>query len=579
MVSIETDVLVIGSEGAGARVAIEAVEQGVRATIVTKGRMGKSGATVTAGADVDVDGKTITELFGYHTDPHDTKESFFDDIVIEGKLVNNQKLVEIHVDEAPARIKEMVEWGMKLHGIPHAPGHRCPRGLLTTGTEIMKALRNRTRKLDERFKLVEDIMVTDLLMKGGRVVGAVGLNLIDGEFVVIQAKAVVIATGGAMRIYPFTTAPEELTGDGQSMAYRVGAELIDINFVQFLTSTYWFPPISTISANTLQYKGIWLLNNTGQRFMKEWDPERMELSTRDFLAIGIMNEIVEGRGFEDERGKYVLLSMTHLPEELIDYYAEHRLWPEYYPKPFFDHLKKHAIPVFSASHFFCGGIRINEHFETNIPGLFAAGESAGGLNGANRLSGNAITQILVQGFRAGRAAAKYAKSVGLETPDADQVAHLREKIYKPLERKKGTDPVQLVKKLQRIAQESAAVVRARERLEKAFEEIEALKEEISETSATCKQKVYNREWVNCLELENMVQVLELIVHAAHLRNESRGVHFRKDFQELDNENWLKNIVIGKEEGQIRMRTEPIVMTRLDPRTLSSEVIRSIRLGH
>lgn len=581
MITINTDILIIGSEGAGARAAIEAVEQGVRATIVTKGKMTKCGATVTAGSDLDIDGKSIVEFFGdkYKTDPNDTKEDFFEDIVLEGKLVNNQKLVEVHVDEGPARIKELVDWGMKLIGIQHAPGHRCPRGLLTTGPMIMKALRNRVRKLDDKFELVEDIMVTDLLVKDGCVVGAVGINLLSGDFVIMKAKAVIIATGGAMRIYPYTTAPEELTGDGQSMAYRIGAEIIDIEFVQFLTSTFWYPPITTMSANTLQYQGIWLLNKMGQRFMKNWDPERFELSTRDFLAIGIMNEIIEGRGFKDDRGSYVLLSMAHLPEDLIDHYAATSRFSYMYDKPFFEHLKRRAIPVFSASHFFCGGLKINMDCETNIPGLYAAGEAAGGLNGANRLSGNAITQIVVQGFRAGRAAAKYVKKVNFEEADSDQISYLKEKIYKPLERKNGTDPIKLRRKLQGIAHESATVVRNGGRLEKAIKEMDELKQEASEVCASFKHKVYNREWINCLELENMVQTLDLILHAANKRAESRGVHFRKDFPNMDNKNWLKNIVIENKDGHMDMRTEPIVITTLDPRTLSDEVIKSITAGH
>ena len=312
---IETDMLVVGSEGAGSRAAIEAARNGLKVLIATKGRFTKCGATVTADMDIDLPSRDAKEVFGLGGDTADTVEAFAQDMFIEGKYMNNEEVVFAHCSNAAKYIKELVDWGMKIDGFVQEPGHRYPRGIVSTGRSMVEALRKGTRQY--KIDFAEDTMVTNLLTKSGRVVGAVGIDIRTGDFLVVKAKVVILATGGAMRLYPVTTAPEELTGDGFYMAYQAGAELVDMEFPLFLPCClYWpesmkgvdFPYIFSSSI------GGWWLNKFGVRFMEKWDPVRMEMgTTRDVASIAMAIEILEGRG-----GPHggVFASLKHIPDEI-----------------------------------------------------------------------------------------------------------------------------------------------------------------------------------------------------------------------------------------------------------------------
>src|SRR5437016_4241703 len=312
---LQTDVLIIGSEGAGARAAIAASDAGAEVTVVTKGRMTRSGATLTGAADLDVDSATLYRLLG-RGDPDDSQDAFFRDMVIEGKYLNDQPLVEAHVGDVPRRIEELLGWGLKIYDLRQNPGHSYPRNLYTSGHDLVMLLKRQVRK--RPIKVVEDTLVTDILLAEGRAAGALALDLRSGELEVIQAAAVVLATGGGHNIYAYTTGPEDLTGDGQAMALRAGVPLINMEMTQFLPTTIINPPMARGNLfpfllgpqNGLQY---WLLNKYGERFMERWDAARMEFSTRDLTSIGIMNEILEGRGGPDGGVYY---SLAHLPPNL-----------------------------------------------------------------------------------------------------------------------------------------------------------------------------------------------------------------------------------------------------------------------
>ena len=574
---IETDVLIVGSEGAGSTAAIEAAKQGVKVTIATKGRLGKCGATVTGDADLNVDSKSLSELFPWlsGTDPRDSKEKFFEDIVKGGKYLNNQKLVEIHVKEAPERLKDLVDWGVKIEWVMHSSGHTYPRGVFIPGTRLMPVLKKKVK--ESGVEVIEDTMITDLLTKGKRVIGAVGINLKTGEFLLFKAKAVVLATGGCMRIYPFTTAPEELTGDGVAMAYRAGAELIDMEFPMFLPGCFVWPPalqgvdVPFVLSTAGRYGPGWLLNRYGERFMAKWAPETMEHSTRDICSVAMMTEILEGRG--SKRGG-VYVSLKHLPDNLIDFIHEWQapemLWryggfnlDDFIPR---DTLKKEALEAAPACHFMNGGIRINERCETNLQGLYAAGETTGGVHGGNRLSGNAFTEMIVWGTRAGRFAANYAKKVkAFPEVDEEQLKSLRNRVFLPLERNEGIDPIELKNKVQKLAWEKVGVIRNGPTLEEAIKEIERMKkEELPKLYTKSKDRIYNREWIEAIQLENMLQVLEIIARAALMRKESRAAHYRKDYPYTDYKNWTKNIVVSQVAGKMRLTLKPVVITKLKP---------------
>jgi succinate dehydrogenase/fumarate reductase flavoprotein subunit len=570
---VETDVLIVGSEGAGSPAALEAIKKGVKVTVVTKGsNIGRSGATVTGDADLDIDSRSLHDRFGLAgADPDDSKDIFFSDMLKGGKYLNNQKLVEIHVEEAPDRLQDLLDLGVKIDGLLHSSGHTYPRGVIIPGTKLMPSLRRAV--LATNVELECYTMITDLLTNNGQVVGAIGINGATGEFVVFKTKSVVMCTGGAMRMYPYTTAPEELTGDGGAMAYRAGAEMVDMEFPMFLPGSFpWPPAVKGVDIPFLLSTGGfvrgWLLNKHGDRFIDKWDPVRHEWTTRDIASVAMMSEILADRG-SPHGGVYV--SLKHLPDNLIDY-MEKWMPPEFYlsyggfnMKEYLPDLRKDAIESVPASHFFNGGIKINEQCETNLPGLFAAGEATGGVHGANRLSGNAFTEMILWGHRSGKYAAEYAAGSGDASIDIDQLEALRQKTFAPLERKEGLSAVELRKDLQQIAWEKAGVIRDGKGIETALAEFVQIRDEkLPQVSLRAKERIFNREWIQALELENMLQIMEMVCRTSLIRTESRGSLYRKDYPDMDNINWLKNQIVTKTDDGMDIRSEPIIVTRMEP---------------
>lgn len=571
----ETDVLVIGSEGAGARAAIAAADAGVAVTIVTKGRQARSGATLTGAADLDVDSATLHRLLG-RGDPDDSPEAFFHDIVVEGKFLNDQPLVEAHVEEAPRRAEELLQWGLRIYDLRQNPGHSYPRNMYTSGHDLAMLLRRETRK--RPITVVEDTLVTDLLVADGRAAGVMTLDLRSGESDVFHAKAVVLATGGGHNLYSSTTGPEDLTGDGQAIALRAGVALVNMEMTQFIPTTIISPPLARgnlfpflLGPNDgLHY---WLMNRKGERFMARWDPERMERSTRDLLSIGIMTEVLEGRG-GPEGGVYY--SLAHLPKNLIEDFAR---WGA---KPFIkadwsahghnfrdvvDRLKAgDAIEVGASAHFFMGGVQIDEHTQTELPGLFAAGEVTGGTHGANRLSGNAFTQIITQGARAGEAAAAFAQREGdAPPPGPTGLAAAEERIEAPLRRDGGDVVFELRRELQELADTRVGVLRTGDGLAEAIARIEGLQRDLlPRVSSRARTRRFNPEWLECLQVENTLTMLLAITRSALLREESRGAHYRRDFPEMDNTRWLRNTIVALRGESLELSTTPVRITRLQP---------------
>jgi succinate dehydrogenase/fumarate reductase flavoprotein subunit len=304
--------------------------------------------------------------------------------------------------------------------------------------------------------------------------------------------------------------------------------------------------------------------------MLKWDPEKGETTTRDYVAIGIMNEILEGRGWGDEKGSWVKFSMRHLPEDYIDGIAEQgekilaSTLVKIVGKQFFDNLKHTSIPAFPASHFFCGGIRVDVDARTNVPGLFAAGEVSGGLNGSNRISGNAITQIVVQGARAGKAAADYVKKSPRANLESGELEKAKARILAPMLRNEGVSAIDLKRRMQKVALEKVGVVRDETGLKEALQALTEMRKESHRTMAKDKSPVYNIEWIEALQVDNMLAVLEMIARSALMRTESRGVHYRRDFPKSDDSNWLRHIVLKKRDEEMTLDTAPVVITRMKP---------------
>ena len=567
---VRTDVLIAGSEGAGARAAISAHDAGASVTCVTKGFVGKSGATLTADADIDVDSRTCIKLFNLPGHPDDSVQTFFEDMVHEGDWINNQRLVEIHAEEAGPRIKDLVDWGIRIERLTHAPGHRYPRGIWIEGPEFARVL---TQEIKKRpgIQLVETFMLTDILTSGGRCVGAIGLDYRRGKIIAFEASAVILCTGGAMRMYRYTTAPEELTGDGLAAAYRAGAELQDMEFPMFLPYILIKPDaVNSIDfpyllAHFLDAKA---LNRAGQEYMIKWDRLRMTKSTRDVNAIAQMMEVLEGRGSPND-GTY--LSLKHIPRNILDrgsqwlpkMIAKWR-YGAFKMKDFLPDLSQDAIECAPACHFWNGGIKITEDCETSLPGLYAAGEGTAGTHGSNRVSGNALTMTQVLGPRAGEATAKFVKEHGRVEVDAEQAAVFAEKIRAPLNRKSGASPIEIRKETRRLSHLYLNAVRDGDNLKSTLERVEDLKEQ--EKTVCTKNpdlRPYNMEWIETLQTENLLTVMEMVGKASLMREESRGAMFRRHFDDTVGVNWLENISVYQEGEQMNFRTEPVVVTTME----------------
>jgi succinate dehydrogenase/fumarate reductase flavoprotein subunit len=543
--------------------------------VVTKGRIARSGATLTGAADLDVDSATLHRLLG-RGDPGDSSETFFRDIVVEGKYLNDQPLVEAHVRDAPQRAEELLGWGLKVYDVRQNPGHSYPRNMYTSGHDLMMVLKRQLRR--RPIRLIEDTLVTDLLVADGRVVGALALDLPTGEVEILRAHAVVLATGGGHNVYAYTTGPEDLTGDGQAMALRAGASLINMEMTQFIPTTIIDPPMARGNLfpfllgpqNGLRF---WLLNKYGERFMARWDAARMEHSTRDMLSIGIATEVLEGRG-GPSGGVYY--SLRHLPSNLVEDFAR---WGA---KPFIkadwsahghsfreivDRLEAgEAIEVSAAAHFFMGGVRVDQEMRTDLLGLFAAGEVTGGMHGANRLSGNAFTQIVTQGARAGASAAAFARQHGAgPEPSVAILADARQRVDAPLRREEGVTAYDLRRELQTIAGEHVGVLRDGPRLAEAVERLERLgRDVLPRLRSRASDRRYNPEWLECLQVGSMYLTLLAIARCALAREESRGAHYRRDYPQTDNDRWLRNTVARLRDDHIEVDTAPVRVTTLRP---------------
>lgn len=556
------DVLVIGTEGTGARAALEAAEQGVDVLAVTKGFMARSGATLTADGEIDVDSRSACNLFGVDGSMDDNPEQFAKDMIVEGGYLGDQRLVAIHTKEAPARVKELVDWGAQLEGFIHAPGHTYPRGLWIPGIKLAKLLSRRMVQKD--VSILENTLVLELLLDDDGVLGAIALHQPTGKQMLLRSRAVVMATGGAMRIFPLTSAPEELTGDGMAMALRCGAALQDMEFPMFLPYCFLTPPslrgvIFPYDVSALME--VHALNRKGERYMARWDPERMERTTRDINSVAAAIEIRAGR-CSKAGGTY--LSFKHLPRNLVNFSAEWfpknlRGWRAagFHLRNFFSDVGEEAWEVAPACHFWNGGIRIDEDCATSVPGLFAAGEGTAGIHGANRLAGNALTMTQVWGKRAGASAARFAKDIKLRKPSTTQIERVVQKVVRLKSNSSGPTVTEVRLEIRRIAGDLVGIIRDEENLQQALKAIADLRRDLAHQHVVNQDPRFNREWVEGLQNENSLDVLEAIVRASIARQESRGAMYRVDYPDTDNDRWLCNLVLKRKDNQWEMQEAPV----------------------
>jgi succinate dehydrogenase/fumarate reductase flavoprotein subunit len=573
---LKTDLLIVGSEGAGGHAAIEAHKSGINILIITKGKIGQCGASQMAGADFNVDGKTAKTL-GFPGDDRDNPELFFETLVRESLYLGNQKMVEKYVEYAPKAMKDLLDWGMRIYSYESAHSEEIARGIITSGTLWVAVIRKKIRELN--IPLIEDTIVIDLLVSEGRIAGAIALDIITGEIILIKCKALILATGGWHVAYPFNTGPYDLTGDGVAMAYRAGLELTSMEMVQFCPITMVWPPKdrgSIVLYMTSEIdpfdKTVRLLNNKGERFMEKYDPENLEQSTKEIVSIASQLEIEEGRG-----GPHggIFYSLKHSRTRFIDMLikvAGHRIKNEYKDSRYelnvlfpelLEKCKTEDVEVGNAAHYMSGGIKVNENTETSIPGFYAAGECSGGLWGSVRVA-SACTEVGIQGKIAGEIAPNYVKKVEHAEIKTEQVKVILERINKPLKITTGITPNELQRKMHEISGKNLGLIRNEKQLKEAIKDLEKLLGDDVEKLyiSSTKSKALNYEWIRSIELRNMLTCLYLSAKTSLIRKESRGEFYRSDFTITNNDEWLKTIILKKKNGDCEITFEKPVVTTI-----------------
>jgi succinate dehydrogenase / fumarate reductase, flavoprotein subunit len=549
----EHDVLIIGAGGAGLRAAIEALAKGASVGVVCKSLLGKA-HTVMAEGGIAAAMANVDTADGWQ--PH------FRDTMRGGKFLNNWRMAQLHAQEAPDRVRELEQWGALFDRTDKGAilqrafgGHTYKRLCHVgdrTGLEMIRTLQDRGVQLG--FDVYMECTVTRLLTDGGRVAGAFGYWRENGRFIVFKAKSVVIATGGIGKAWPITSNSWEYTGDGMTLAYEAGAELMDMEFVQFHpTGMVWPPGVQgLLVTEAVRGEGGILRNKLGERFMEKYDPKRMELSTRDVVARSIYTEVKEGRGTE-HGGAY--LDISHKPAE----YVKKKLPSMYHQfKELADvDITKGPMEVGPTCHYVMGGIRVDaETAQSTLPGLFAAGEAAAGLHGSNRLGGNSLSDLLVFGRRAGLAAAEHARRVPNSGVSEAQIAEAEKELLAPFSNTGAESPYAVHRDLQRVMQSLVGIFRTEEDLKKAFAELEQLNVRAAKTSVEG-SRLFNPGWHLARELKSMLIVSEAVALSAVARTESRGAHSRIDFPNYDPVWEKKHNIIVREGGEMKRRESPV----------------------
>ncbi|MDA1081615.1 MAG: fumarate reductase/succinate dehydrogenase flavoprotein subunit [Gemmatimonadetes bacterium] len=584
--TVEHDVLVIGAGGAGLRAAIEAASTGVRVGLVCKSLLGKAHTVMAEGG--------VAAAMG-NVDDRDDWKVHFADTMRGGQYINNWRMAELHAREAGARVNELEAWGALFDRTPDGRilqrnfgGHKYPRLAHVgdrTGLEMIRTLQD--HGIHQGIDIHMEVTIVALLTDGGRVCGAFGYDRERGRFHVYKAAAVVMATGGIGRAFKITSNSWEYTGDGHALAYDAGAALQDMEFVQFHpTGMIWPPSVRGILVTEgVRGEGGILKNNQGKRFMFDNIPDNYksstadnleegwkyvtgdknsrrppELLTRDHVARMIMREVKEGRG--SPHGG-VFLDIAWIKEHIPNA-AEHikRKLPSMYHQ-FMQlagiDITKEAMEIGPTTHYVMGGIRVDGDTQmSTVPGLFACGEVAAGLHGANRLGGNSLSDLIVFGQRAGEHAAKFAKANKKYTIDPAQADNAARAALAPFDRTTTADgPFQVQEALQETMHANVGIVRNDADLRSALATINTLREKAANVAVRGNRN-YNPGWNTALDLPSLLTVSEALTRAAIAREESRGGHFREDKPDKDPAFGTFNFVITKgADGEMQLKREQI----------------------
>ncbi len=548
---IETDVLVIGAGGAGMYAALEAARAGAAVVLADRSLIGRGGATVMAQM-------TVAAALGEQTPDH--WEYHLSDTLAAGRGLCDERLAALLCEDGPRRLREMDDWKVgwaREDGHikqAQAPGHDRPRcayvDFLSTGPAVSRTLRAQLNAANG-VRRIGEILIVDVAVRDGEVCGATALHLPTGRTVTLAAKAVVIATGGLTGLYRRNSASSNMGGDGYALALRAGAELIDMEFVQFFPIGHLAPRLigmDPIMWDPFRYKlGGKLLNSDMREFEQDYATrdDRSDgryVLTRDLATYAITREVEAGRG-SPAGGAY--LSFQHVPEAeirsafgpVVDRLAANGI-----------DLAKRPVEVAPIAHYHMGGVRVDETLQSRVPGLYACGEAVGGANGANRLSGNAITEAFVFGARAGRNAAQRAlQGPSRWSPEAAGPAH---DLLRSAQRRDAPNPAAVVAELKTLMADTVGPFRTEAKLRSAVRAIERLKTEIGETPFAS-AAAFDPVLVDWLDLRNMLLVAQSVTLPALARTESRGAHQREDHPGLD-DTWCVNQRVALSRGQIEL---------------------------
>jgi len=579
------DVLIIGAGGAGLRAAIEAANAGVSVGLICKSLLGKAHTVMAEGG--------MAAAMG-HNDDRDNWKVHFADTMRGGQYVNNWRMAELHAKEAPDRVRELEAWGAVFDRTADGRinqrnfgGHRYPRLAHVgdrTGLELIRTLQDHTIHLGVTVHM--EHTVVDLLLDGGRAAGALAYDRERGRFRVFAAKAVILATGGVGRAYKVTSNSWEGTGDGHALAYRAGAELIDMEFVQFHpTGMVWPPSVQGILVTEgVRGEGGILKNSEGRRFMFDDIPENYrpqtaadpeegwryvqhdkaarrppELLTRDHVARCIVREVKEGRG--SPHGG-VFLDIAWIKEKLpkAEEHIKRKLPSMYHQfKQLADlDITREPMEVGPTTHYIMGGIRVDGDSQmSTVPGLFAAGECASGINGANRLGGNSLSDLIVFGKRAGEYGAAWAREQPAAHVDDGFVARAEHTALDPFDRgASGENPYKVQQDLQEAMQSLVGIVRNEGEMRLALEKLEEFKARAARVGVSGRRE-YHAGWHTALDLRNLLAVSEAITRSALERRESRGGHFREDHPDKRQEFSTINVMVKQAGGAMQVSRVPI----------------------
>ena len=559
------DVLVVGGGLAGIRTAIAVVETNPRLKVGLVSKVYPMRSHT-----VSAEGGAAAVLR-----PEDSYETHAYDTIKGSDYLADQDVVEAFVREAPIEVIQMEHWGCPWSRDPDGKISVRPFGGMTTWRTCFAADKSGFHMLHTVFQTSlkypqihrhDEAFVTKLLVEDGRCVGVVAIDMRSGRFDAITAKAVILATGGMGRVYAFTTNGNICTGDGMALAYRAGIGLKDMEMVQFHPTGLPFTGILITEA--VRGEGGYLTNKDGERFLKRYVPNKMELGPRDIISRAMITEFEAGRGFEGPHGKYMHLDVRHLGEAVID----RKL-------PFMRELGREfvgidivhdPIPVRPVMHYMMGGVDADISGVTPLAGLYAAGECANvGLNGGNRLGSNSLSECLVFGAATGRAAAEYvssAKAVGANPIEGMLKDETKRIVMDYLDKKSGDEKIGVIREEMQLSMDAGAgVFRTREGLEKLTKQLGNLRDRFARIKIEDSSRTFNTELMSVLELDYMLEVAEVITYSALAREESRGAHARRDFPERDDEKFLKHtIAFRTDEISPRLEYRDVRITNFKP---------------